>query len=70
MVLLRDTVLVMDFLSNEEQDAVGSDAVVSFHALNKHVMIRHNDSVQARFNGSPRDVLVCSTPIRVAGMHV
>ena len=57
------TVLVVDFLSDEEQDAAGRDAVISFHALNKDVMIRHNDRIQTCFYRGLRDVFVCAASI-------
>jgi hypothetical protein len=76
VVLLRDPVLVVDFLSNQEQDAVSpkrrrrADAVVSFHALDKGIVIRDDNGIQSRFDGGIGNVLVSSGSIRVAGVHV
>ena len=64
------TVLVVDLLSNEEQGSAGAEAVVSFHALNQHVMIRHDDRIQTCFYRGLCDVFVCAASIRVACVHV
>ena len=70
VVLLRDPILVVDFLSNQEQDSVRADAVVSFHALHQDVVIRHDDGIQSRFEGGVGDILVGAGAVRVACMHM
>src|SRR5512142_1282454 len=78
MVLLGIAVLVVDLLSNQEQDTAcaertrwwARDAVISLHALNEHVMIRHDHNIQTCFNGSLCDIFMGSGPIREAGVHV
>ena len=70
MVLLRVTVLVMDLLPDQQQDAVPGDTVISLQTLYQHVMIRDDDYIQPCFNGRMGDILVSTGAIRVAGMHV
>src|ERR671925_477879 len=70
MIFLRVTVLVVDLLSNQKQDTTTTRTVVFLHALNEHVMIRHNDRIEARFKGGLRDVLVRARPIGVARVHM
>ncbi len=63
MVFLRITVLVVDFLSNQKQDPAASEAVVSFHTLNEHVVVCHNDRIQACLDGSLGNILMRSGSI-------
>ncbi len=70
VVLLRITVLVVDLLSDQEQDTVAGDAVISLHALDQHIMVRHDDGIHACFDGGMGDILVCACPVGVACMHV
>jgi hypothetical protein len=70
VVFLRVTALVVDLLSNQEQDAVAADAVISLHTLNQDIMVGHNDSLQPRFYGSLRNILVGARPVGVDRVHV
>jgi hypothetical protein len=70
MILLWHPVLVMDFLTDQEQDAAAADSVVSLQPLNQHVVICHNDRVQSRFDGSIGDLLMGPRPIGVTRVHV
>ena len=60
---MRNPVLVVDFLSNQEQDPAACEAVVSFHALHEYVVVCHNDGIQACINGGLGDILVCAGPV-------
>jgi hypothetical protein len=70
VILLRIPILIVDFLSNQEQDAVSSDPIISLHTLNQHIVIRHDNRIQTGFNGGVGDILVRASSIREAGMHV
>jgi len=63
MILLRVTVLVVDFLSDQEQDAAPPDPIISLDSLNENVVVGHDDRVQSRFDGGFRNVLVGARPI-------
>ena len=60
----------VDFLSNQEQDPARSAAVVSFHALHQHVMVRHDNDIQPALHRGLGDVFVCTATVRVTGVHV
>jgi hypothetical protein len=70
MILLGHPVLVVDFLTDQEQDAAAANPVVPLQTLNQHVVIRHNDCVESRFDGSIGDFLMGTRPIGVTRVHV
>jgi len=70
VVLLRYQSLVVDFLSNQEQDSAWPATVVSFHALHQHIVIRHDDHIHSGFQCGGGDILMYSTSIGVSGMHM
>jgi hypothetical protein len=67
---LRVAGRVVYFLANQQQDALIPVTVVIFRTVDQHIVVGHNDCVQARLQGGAGDLGVGIVPIRVGGVHV
>jgi hypothetical protein len=70
VVLLWITGLVVDFLSNQEQNPAWSAAIVSFHALYQHIMVAYDDRVQPSLQGGMDNIFMRATSVRETSVHM
>jgi hypothetical protein len=70
VVLLWIAGSIMDLLAREQEDSACCRLYVAINALNPHIVIRDEDSIQAGFDRSLSDGAMAPRAIRIRRVHV
>lgn len=70
VILLRVAVLVMHFLADEHEDFPPVAGNVAPHVAHKHIVIGHDDCVEARLESGRGNVTMAAASIGIAGVHM
>jgi hypothetical protein len=62
---LRLTALVVNLLSGQEQDAFALHVAIPVHPLDPYIVVRHNDEIETRLDGSTGNILMAAMAIGI-----
>jgi hypothetical protein len=70
MVFLRAAILIMDFLTGEDERTFLSNTMVSINPLHQGVVVCNQEHIHASLDSCTPQICVGAGPIGVGGVHV